>query len=83
MWWGGRRHSHSLCFLFQAPGLQNCVKDHSNIIMFNFIAYPIFLKSIMILTPTPPETINSRPPPLKEHKCLSVIQFNQGGKQNV
>lgn len=42
-----------------ASGLQSWVEDHSNITIFNFIAYPIFFKNTMILTPnTPPKKLS-------------------------
>lgn len=80
----------SSCFQL-ASGLQSWVEDHSNITMFNFVAYPIF-KNTMILTPnTPPlqkkKTIKGKnslsPSHLKEHNCLSLIQLQKWKKKKL
>lgn len=48
-----------LCFQM-ASGLQSWVEDHSNITMFNFIAYPIFSKTPWYWLQTPRKTIKGK-----------------------
>lgn len=47
-------------FLQMASGLQSWVEDHSNITMFNFIAYPIFSKTPWYWLQTPQKTIKGK-----------------------
>lgn len=64
-------------------GLQSWVQDHSNITMFNFIAYPIFSKTpwYWLQTPQKPNkgknSLPLSPSHLKEHNCLSLIQLHK------
>lgn len=75
-------------FCFQmASGLQGWVEDHSNITMFNFIAYPIFSKTPWYWLQTPRKTIKGKNSlslslsHLKEHNCLSLIQLQKKKKE--
>lgn len=63
-----------------ASGLQSWVEDHSNITMFNFIAYPIFSKHHDTDSKHPKKLSRAKilslsPSHLKEHNCLSLIQL--------
>lgn len=71
-----------------ASGLQSWVEDHSNITMFNFIAYPIFSKTPWYWLQTPPKnyqgqkfSLSFSPSHLKEHNYLSLIQLQQKRKK--
>lgn len=72
-----------------ASGLQSWVEDHSNITMFNFIAYPIFSKTPWYWLQTPQKTIKGKnslsfsPSHLKEHNCLSLIQLLKKKKKKA
>lgn len=80
----------SLLLSFQmASGLQSWVEDHSNITMFNFIAYPIFSKTHHDTDSKHPlqKTIKGKnslslsPSHLKEHNCLSLIKLQKKQKR--
>lgn len=80
----------SLLLSFQmASGLQSWVEDHSNITMFNFIAYPIFSKTHHDTDSKHPlqKTIKGKnslslsPSHLKEHNCLSLIKLQKKTKK--
>lgn len=74
-----------------ASGLQSWVEDHSNITMFNFIAYPIFSKTHHDTDSKHPlqKTIKGKnslslslsPSHLKEHNCLSLIKLQKRKKK--
>lgn len=67
-----------------ASGLQSWVEDHSNITMFNFIAYPIFSKHHDTDSKHPEKLSRAKIislSHLKEHNCLSLIQLQKKNKK--